>query len=190
MNFPRRIPPQKGKLHSERAIQLRREAVAAMKLRSPAIPRCVTGARKLTNVAAANSNVRTTRILAISDYEGLRTSREELLQRAGFHVESVPGNVRLDGSWVETFDLAILCQSIDPSRVSKITQSLRRANPNILIVRINPTQAAMAAHTPFDVELEGLSGPQGLLRAIELMGERMRDCQSTGSPPWQSVVPR
>jgi hypothetical protein len=113
-----------------------------------------------------------TRILTISDYEGLRMSREQVLRLAGFYVEAVSSRAVFENSWITSFDIAVLCQSVEPARAIRIAELLRQANPCIALLRINPSQASVEDPSLFDLEIEALAGPRGLLKAIEAIGQR------------------
>ena len=143
-----------------------------MKLRSASTPRCVPDSRAAVDGATPSRDAGQTRILAISDYEGLRTSREQVLQLQGFHVESVTSRAVFRESWIRTFDIAVLCQSIEPADAMKIARLLRRANPNIALLRVNPCQASMERQSLFDYEMDALAGPDGLLQGIEMIGRK------------------
>jgi hypothetical protein len=163
----------KNEVPCERAIQLRREAIAAMKLRSASTVRYVNGSR--IPESGPVRVTRQTRILAISDYEGLRSSREQVLRLEGFHVESASSRAVFEDSWVRSFDIAILCQSVEPDRAVRIAVLLRQANPCIALMRVNPSQASTEPQSLFDCEMDALAGPLGLLKAIEAIGQRAGD---------------
>ncbi len=154
----------------ERAIQLRREAIAAMKLRTASTLRFVHSSRMAENAPVRAT--RQSRILVISDYEGLRSSREQVLRLAGFHVESISSRVIFEDAWVKSFDIAVLCQSVEPERAARIAVLLRKANPCVALLRVNPSQASIEPRSLFDFEMEALAGPHGLLKAIEAIGQR------------------
>src|SRR5947209_8120931 len=124
---------------SERAIQLRREAVAAMRLRIGGGSRC----NFLPLNAGTSRDAPQIRILTISDYEGLRNSREQVLRMQGFYVESVPSRARFDVAWVRSFDIAVFCQSVEHGRAMRIATQLRALHPGIALLRIHPTQASI-----------------------------------------------
>jgi hypothetical protein len=115
------------------------------------------------------------RILAISDYEGLRASREQVLRIKGFQVESVPSSAVFEDNWVRSFDIAILCQSVDSGRAARIAEILHRLNPGLALLHIGPPLPSMNSPSLFDFEMEGLAGPQGLLNAVELIGRRIQN---------------
>ena len=168
-----RISRQKNDFPCERAIQLRGEVVAAMKLRlARPIPRNCDSTQSGDGSARRRSAERT-RILAISDYDALRMSREQVLRLEGFQVESVSSLQLFEDAWVNSFDVAVVCQSVAPSRAARIANRLRQSNPNIALLRINPGQGNAEAPSLFDFELEGLAGPRGLLNAIESIGRGM-----------------
>src|SRR5260370_41656400 len=112
MTARHRFSPHTDESQCERATQLRREAVAAMKLRSATTLRFTRGSCNAADAFAPGKEARQTRILAISDYEGLRASREQVLRLDGYQVESVQSTTTFDDAWVRLFDVAILCQSV------------------------------------------------------------------------------
>ncbi|HWG21797.1 MAG TPA: hypothetical protein VG225_14795 [Terracidiphilus sp.] len=113
------------------------------------------------------------RILAISDYEGLRFSRELLLREQGYYVESMNSRELLEISKVRTFDVAILCQSVDPARAVRLAEILHRYRPGIGVLRVAPVHSA--SHSSFDIELEGFAGPEALLQAVSELLDGCRD---------------
>ncbi|KAA6458292.1 hypothetical protein DYQ86_20460 [Acidobacteria bacterium AB60] len=115
-----------------------------------------------------------TRILAVSDYDGLRRSREQVLRLEGFQVESVSSQASFEAAWVRTFDIAVLCQSVEPRDAAKIAKALRLANRGITIVRINSLPVEAASPSLFDYEMDAFAGPQGILKAMEAIGHRPR----------------
>ncbi len=167
-----RSSPQKYELPFERAIQLRKEAVAAMKLRSGPALRCFLGSQSASNAVAPKRESRQARILAISDYEGLRTSREQVLRQEGFQVESVTSQTLMGIAWVRSFDIAIFCQSVERVRAVRLADLLRRYNSKIVLLRITP-QAIHESGSWFDFEMEAFAGPCGLLSAIEMIEQKM-----------------
>lgn len=176
MHSSNRTSNQKHELLFERAIQLRRETIAAMKLRSTSALRCLSDSRVSVEAKAPPRSAGQTRIMAISDYEGLRTSREQVLSLEGFLVESVSSSAVFEDSWIKSFDIAVVCQSIEAEDAVRIARLLRRANPCIAILRVNPSQANMANmenRSLFTYEMDALAGPCGLLHAIEVLGRQM-----------------
>jgi ribosomal protein S16 len=77
---------------------------------------------------------RRARILSVCDDEGLRSSRELLLRSTGYETESVTSYEFLKVSYVRTFDIALICTSIQPSRVGPLIEMLGRYNPMIQIL--------------------------------------------------------
>ena len=144
-----------------------------MKLRSAPSLRCFLGSQSAAAAVAPRREAWQTRILAISDYEGLRRSREQVLRLEGFQVESVNSRTLIGIAWVRSFDMAIFCQSVEEARAVRLAELLRRHNSKIMLLRINPSHAGGEGGSLFDCEMEALAGPRGLLRAIEIMGQRM-----------------
>jgi hypothetical protein len=146
-----------------------------MKPSSVAALRFSLGSPNATLAAAVRREASWPRILAISDYEGLRASREQVLRLKGFEVESVSSSADFEAAWVRTFDIAILCQSVEAARATRIAEILHRLNPGIALLRINPSQTNLESRSMFDFEMEGLAGPEGLLNSIELIGPRVHN---------------
>src|SRR6059058_267687 len=103
------------------------------------------------------------RILSISDDDGLRYSRELLLAKDGYETESMTSNTALSVSRAKSFDIALICRSVDPERALAICSTLRRYNPGIQILCISPLENRMEA---YGGDLEILSGPEPVLEAI------------------------
>src|SRR5579863_5435729 len=103
------------------------------------------------------------RVLSVCDDEGLRVSRELLLQKDGYQTESIESNAAITVSRVRSFDLALICRSVDRGRAIALTEMLRRYHPAIQILSIAPLDSSTdMCHA----DLEGPSGPQVLLDAI------------------------
>jgi len=103
------------------------------------------------------------RILSISDDDGLRYSRELLLAKDGYETESMTSNTALSISRAKSFDIALICRSVDPERALAICSTLRRYNPGIQILCISPLENRMET---YGGDLEILSGPEPVLEAI------------------------
>lgn len=107
-----------------------------------------------------NSSVR---ILSISDDDGLRYSRELLLSNDGYETESITSNTTLSVTRVRSFDIAVICRSVQGERAMSLTDMLRRYHPEIQIVRISPLEDP-AEHCEVDMEIP--SGPETILDAV------------------------
>jgi CheY-like chemotaxis protein len=104
------------------------------------------------------------RILSISDDDGLRYSRELLLLSNGYSIESVTSNTALSVSRVRSFDVVLICRSVDPRRAMAVTEMLRRYDSRIQIMCISPLES-----TNFpEVDVEIATGPEALLEAIRV----------------------
>lgn len=102
------------------------------------------------------------RILSISDDDGLRFSRELLLENDGYETESIASNTPVSVSRVRSFDVALICRSVDPERALALTDMLRRYHPEIQILCIAPLERRYT----YAVDIEVASGPGPLLDAI------------------------
>lgn len=107
------------------------------------------------------------RVLSISDDDGIRYSRELVLMNRGYEVESIESSALLDDRRARSFNIAILCHSIDPRAAEVMARNLRRLNPSIGILRVR-TMLAYADST-YDVDCEVLPDPRPLLTAIETL---------------------
>lgn len=122
-------------------------------------------------------NGRGVRILSIADDDGVRFSRELVLRQEGYEVESVTSDARLDGPWVRTFPIAVLCHSVDSNRAAQIAEALRQRNPSIAVVRIHAIPPIQDFY--YDVDCEALPGPDQLLHALENLVARINSEKET-----------
>ena len=83
------------------------------------------------------------RILSISDDDGLRLSRELLIVNDGFETESILSNTAVSVSYARSFDIVMICRSVDPERAMALIDMLRRYNPEIRILTISPLEKNM-----------------------------------------------
>lgn len=113
-----------------------------------------------------------TRILLISDYDGLRISSERLLRKNGYEVESMTSRACLDATDLPVFDIAVLCQSVECNRVLLLSYVLRHFNPNCCLLRVASLVASM--ETGFDLRVDGLGGPAAFLAAVDTLVHRPR----------------
>lgn len=176
-----------------RELQLRREIVATMKLR--AAKSCGRGLSVPLADQRASRKDRTTddgasrqapgdaqggrksapspkdiQILAISDYDGLRTSRELVLRRYGYQVISCGSHsvgTELDPV---LFQVAILCQSIEATWARRLTGVLKSLNPDLLILRIRPCRFDF--ETGYDATMEAFEHPDTLLQRVRFLAQR------------------
>lgn len=178
-----------------RELQLRCEIVAAMKLRATKSCRklsvslvdsrgtewCEYGSRE--HEAGGQISVRLDRrfesafeanaihILAVSDYEALRTSRELVLRQFGYQVASCGsqsvGNL-LDPA---SFHIVILCQSVDHATARRIASVLKSLNPTVLILRIRPFRIDLG--DCYDATMEAFDDPHTLLQRVRFLAQRI-----------------
>ncbi len=103
------------------------------------------------------------RILSISDDDGLRNSRELVLSSGGYETESITSTAVLSVTWVRSFDIAVICRSVEPERAMALMDMLRRYHPGIQIISISPLERSFECSEP-DMEIG--SGPEMVLAAV------------------------
>jgi len=105
------------------------------------------------------------RILSISDDDGIRYSRELLLVNAGYETESVSSDAVLSITRVRSFDVALICRTVDAKRGMALTEMLRRYNPDIQIMCIAPLDSL----EQLDIDLHIVPEPRLFLEAVRRM---------------------
>src|SRR3954449_1061066 len=78
------------------------------------------------------------RVLSISDDGAVRSSRELILRRDGYEIVSLSSDDLLGVSEIRSFDVALMCHSVKQDRAMAIVDRLRRYNPAIRVLRVNP----------------------------------------------------
>jgi hypothetical protein len=119
------------------------------------------------------------RILSISDDRGVRTPRELIMREGGYEVVSITSDDLLDVSEIRKFDVAVICDSVRPARAMSIVDRLRRYNPDILLLRVNPRVVRV---DPFyEADAEVISGTAILLKTLRtlLNGNFMGDMRNS-----------
>lgn len=107
------------------------------------------------------------RVLSISDDGAVRTSRELVLRKDGYEIVSISSDDLLSVPEIRTFDVAVMCHSVNPGRAMAIVDRLRRYHPDILMLRVNPRVHRI---DPFyDIDSEVLGGPGALLKAVKAL---------------------
>lgn len=106
------------------------------------------------------------RILSISDDDGLRYSRELLLLNDGYEIESIASTAPLSVSRARSFDMAVICRSVERERAMALADMLRRYNPEMQILCISPLENQLDGCA---ADLEIPSGPEVILEAVRLM---------------------
>ncbi|MGB6686241.1 MAG: response regulator [Terracidiphilus sp.] len=106
------------------------------------------------------------RILSISDDDGLRMSRELVLESDGYELESLSSNGHLAVAKVQSFEIAIVCQSVDGGRATRLAEMLRCYNPSIRILRIGRDSFQFDPYY-YDVGCDAIAGPRALLNAVK-----------------------
>jgi hypothetical protein len=102
------------------------------------------------------------RVLSISDDDGLRFSRELLLASDGYETESITSNTALSVTRARSFEIAVICRSVEPERAIALADLLRRYNPEIRILTIRQLET-QPQHCDADIEIA--SGPEPVLEA-------------------------
>lgn len=105
------------------------------------------------------------RILSICDDDGLRTSRQLVLMNEGYETESVSSNTALSVLDGRSFDIALICRSLDSERATALAQELRRCYPEIHMIAID-IDIVESRPDSSDLDMQVSSGPQPLLEAI------------------------
>lgn len=111
------------------------------------------------------------RVLSICDDDGLRLSRELLLLRDGYQTESIASNTAITVSRVRSFDLALICRSVDRGRAIALIEMLRRYHPAIQILCISPLDSS---GDMYHADLDVPSGPQAFLDAIRFLLQKRK----------------
>lgn len=163
-----------------RELKLRGETLAAMKLAGalgrPAPQKSAgPGAHAVLDRLPVDTG-EPVRILCISDYEGLRISRELLLRQAGFYPESCLSATPLDVFAARRFPVALLCHSVPHERAVCIAGVLHRYHSRISVVRLNSCDPMGEPY--FDRELECPASPEELLRVLREEARRNCGCFS------------
>lgn len=187
------FPSGSSRLVCDREIQLRREIVATMRLRTAwrnAACRQVTLNRASTGNPrppganlphptfgylgdrGVDSGERTTRILLISDYDGLRLSCERLLRKHGYHVDSMNSHRCLAIQEIPPFDIAVLCQSVQCDLVPVLSHVLRDRNPACCLLRVASLLSGI--ESGFDLRVDGFGGPAAFLAALDSLAHAPR----------------
>jgi hypothetical protein len=101
-----------------------------------------------------------------------RQTKVSALRRPGYEIVSVSGHADVDELTRTPFDIAIVCQSVDPDRAICMLAALRQSNPKLRILRINRYRDPPAYS--FDVEYELPARPSALLRAAAALRGEVR----------------
>ena len=113
------------------------------------------------SVNSSSTNMRF-RILSISDDDGLRSSRELLLTNDGYETDSVASDVVLSASQALSYDVALICRSVDTKRGMVLTELLQRYHPEIQIMSIAPLDSM----EQFDLHMQIVPEPQLFLEVV------------------------
>lgn len=169
----------------DRETELRMEIVAAMRIRDRLRPvarrqplSCHASGGSAHSDAAGlsrhpirhdsnsvDSGGHATRILIVSDYDGLRSSCERLLRKNGYSVDSMSSHSCLAAPILPKFDIAVLCQSVEFARVNQLRHLLRDRYPGCSLLRVASLLSGI--ETGFDLRIDGFGGPAAFLAAIE-----------------------
>ena len=107
------------------------------------------------------------RILSISDDRGVRTTRELIMREGGYEIVSITSDDLLSVSEIRKFDVAVICDSVRPARAMSIVDRLRRYNPDIRLVRVNPR--VLRVDPFYDADAEVISGTAVLLKSLRTL---------------------
>lgn len=109
------------------------------------------------------------RILSIGDDENLLLSRELILRKQGYEVTSMASNDFLQKKLSDTFDVAVISQSVTCPRAARVADLLRQQHPQARILRIQPTRAC--AENYYDLHCEACANPYTFLNAVRTLCE-------------------
>ena len=112
----------------------------------------------------------TARILSIGDDENLLISRELILRKQGYEVESIASNEFLKASPAGNFHVAVISQSVVRPKASQVAETLRRNYPKIRILRIQPLRSN--SDDSYDLDCEAFPSPSAFLAAVERLCDR------------------
>jgi len=105
------------------------------------------------------------RVLSICDDDLLRSTREMVLRKDGYDIVSISSNDLLGVPEIRRFDVAVICHSVPPARAMGLVERLRRYNPEIRLLTVNPR--VRRADPFYEVDSEVLAGPGALLKAVK-----------------------
>lgn len=106
-------------------------------------------------------------VLSICDDDGIRYSREMVLESEGYAVQSAASNALLDVANVRCFDIAIICHSVADDQAERLAEKLRRYHPSIRVLRVQAMRSLKDHY--YDVDCEALPGPISLLNALKTL---------------------
>ena len=118
------------------------------------------------------SRTKEIRLLSICDDDGIRFSRELVLEQQGYEVASVSSDEHLDENRIVSFHIAILCHSLNAEDAARIAERLRKASPSIAVLRIHAIRSMVTRF--YDVDCEVLPGPGQLLSGIQMLCARLK----------------
>jgi len=127
------------------------------------------------------SHCRNVRVLSISDDGAVRSSRELILRKDGYEIVSVSSDDLLGVSEIRSFDVVLMCYSVKQDRAMALVERLRRYNPAIRVLRVNPCIYRL---DPFyDADSEVLAGPDALLKAVKTLLDRSSSTRAAQPKP-------
>jgi DNA-binding NtrC family response regulator len=77
------------------------------------------------------------RILSVCDDEELRSSREQVLRVDGYQIESYSSEDSFAARQVRSFDMAVICQSVNQDQAARLAEMLTRHHPGLRILRLS-----------------------------------------------------
>lgn len=104
------------------------------------------------------------RVLSVGDHESIRSSREMLLQSAGYSVVSVSSHGALTMEIPRDLAIAIIGQTVDDRTALRIAAQVHRAQANTRIVRL--TIQYQRSGPEFDACCFVEDGPEAFLSGI------------------------
>lgn len=106
-------------------------------------------------------------ILSVCDDADLQFTRELVLRSEGYKVVSLRSRHVQPEWWLNNFDIAILCRTVECERAFEIATLLRTANPLIQMLRIDSAETdADGGQELSGVPHGSISSPGALLGAV------------------------
>jgi DNA-binding response OmpR family regulator len=104
------------------------------------------------------------RILIIGDDDGLRVSCGLIFRSDGYEVEALTSRALLEESQMQSFDAAVICQSINAEAAARIAATLRSYASHIRILRMRARWDPEESN--YDQVFEMSMGPGALRQTI------------------------
>lgn len=107
------------------------------------------------------------RILLIGDDDDLRLSRDLILQKDGYEVESISSNLALKIAPGERYQVAIIGQCVGSARAIRLAACIRERLPEVRILRIEESRCCL--ENVYDLCCEVLCPPVAFLAAVRTL---------------------